>query len=125
MIQASLTDCIQSLAVIRQSFAVCLLVYACDRTSIREVGLIEEDELKDMVSRRRQNARAVTTDDYDPIRVDPTILQAISQYLRLDIPVVTSYIAKFFHLFFNTSPLIPSYEVDNFVLKNGSLVSEW
>jgi hypothetical protein len=58
--------------------------------------------------------------------VNAGILQGIAQYLRLDEwQSVTCWIAKFLHMFFTASPLIPSYEVDNFIFKNGPLLAEW
>jgi hypothetical protein len=99
------------------------LIYGCDRNAIVGTGLLEEAEIKHSFSRRKMSARAQPVDD--PIVVHPGILHGIGQYLRLDIPIVTSYIAKFFFTFFNNSPLVASYEIDNFVLKNGSLLAEW
>lgn len=61
----------------------------------------------------------------DPIVIDAGILKAISAWLKLDAPLVTAYIAKFFHLFFAYSPVIAPYEVDNFILRNSALVAEW
>jgi hypothetical protein len=85
---------------------------------------LEEAEIKDLPSRRKLGSRVQPMDD--PIVVDPGILQSIAQYLRLDEwQFVISWIAIFFHLFFTASPLIASYEVDNFILKNGSLLAEW
>ncbi|RXW20753.1 hypothetical protein EST38_g5104 [Candolleomyces aberdarensis] len=111
-----------SLAIIRHTFAACLLIYGCDRNAILGTGLLEEAEIKHLFSRRKMAARAQAVDD--PIVVHPGILHGISQYLRLDIPIITCYIAKFFSTFFNNSPLVASYEIDNFVLKNGLLLAE-
>ncbi|KAJ2931375.1 hypothetical protein H1R20_g5743, partial [Candolleomyces eurysporus] len=111
-----------SLAIIRHTFAACLLIYGCDRNAILGTGLLEEAEIKHLFSRRKMAARAQAVDD--PIVVHPGILHGINQYLRLDIPIITCYIAKFFSTFFNNSPLVASYEIDNFVLKNGLLLAE-
>jgi hypothetical protein len=61
----------------------------------------------------------------DPIFIDTGILKAVSQWLQLDIPLVTSYIAKFLHLFSVHSPVVAPYEVDNFILRNSVLVANW
>jgi hypothetical protein len=40
-----------SLCFIRQSLATCLLLYGCERSSLLEIRMITEDEIKDLPSR--------------------------------------------------------------------------
>ncbi|EAU88627.2 hypothetical protein CC1G_12019 [Coprinopsis cinerea okayama7 len=111
----------KSLNTFRMSLASCALIYGCDRPTILETQLITEQEVKELPSRRKLIARASNV--VDPILIDPGILFTIGQFLRLDIPVVTAFIAKFFHLFFSHSPLVAPYEIDNFILRNSALVA--
>ncbi|KAF5315600.1 hypothetical protein D9611_004713 [Ephemerocybe angulata] len=111
-----------SLAIIRHTFAGCVLIYGCDRADIFASGLLEESEVKDLPSRRKLGSRALAMDD--PIVIDPGILRGVTDYLRLDIHTVNCLIAKFFHLFFTGTSLVASYEVDNFILKNGPLLAD-
>ncbi|TFK29961.1 hypothetical protein FA15DRAFT_684259 [Coprinopsis marcescibilis] len=109
------------LTTFRRLLAACSLIYGCDRTVILDMKFMTEEDTKELPSRRKLVTRASTV--VDPIFIEPEILHTIGQFLQLEDAKVTSYIAKFFSLFFNHSPLVESYEVDNFILRNSNLVA--
>lgn len=61
----------------------------------------------------------------DPIVVDPGLTRAIELYLTISSDDISCVIAKFLHMFLTESPLLEPYEVDNFILRNGRLLSVW
>ncbi|KAK0210802.1 hypothetical protein DFS33DRAFT_1251098 [Desarmillaria ectypa] len=105
---------------IRQTLATCLLLYGCNRTKVVELGMVYNDEIKDMPSRRKINIRSSIVSD--PIIVPSNFMGAINRYMSADVDDVSCLIAKFFHMFLMCSPYFEPHEVDNFILKNGSML---
>lgn len=62
---------------------------------------------------------------YDPIIVDSALTSALKAYVREGVDDVSCLVAKFFNAFVNDSPLVESYEVDNFILRNGAALCSW
>ncbi|KAG5220464.1 Protein kinase delta type [Salix suchowensis] len=52
-------------------------------------------------------------------------MEVLDAYIATDIDELSSYIIKFLHAFLTESPLLESYEVDNFVLRNGQVLCRW
>ncbi|KAH9946036.1 uncharacterized protein BXZ73DRAFT_86240 [Epithele typhae] len=109
------------LQVIRQSLATCLLLYGCDRTYLQTCGMILEDEVKGLPSRRKLHARNQSVTD--PIIVNSLIIDALRTYVETGLQEVSCVAAKFLDAFMHHATLVESYEVDNFVLRNGSSLS--
>lgn len=57
--------------------------------------------------------------------IDPRIMSAIESYISTDTDQVQCLVAKFLHSFMTDSPYLESYEVDNFILRNGSILAAW
>ncbi|KAI0831397.1 hypothetical protein BC628DRAFT_1312212 [Trametes gibbosa] len=108
------------LQLIRQSLAACLLLYGCDRAFLQSCGLIEESEIRGLPSRRKLHARNNTITD--PIIVNSGLIDALRGYVETGIDEVTCLAAKFLDAFMHHAPFVESYEVDNFILRNGSSI---
>ncbi|KAI0670290.1 hypothetical protein C8Q78DRAFT_114403 [Trametes maxima] len=106
------------LQLVRQSLAVCLLLYGCDRAFLQTSGLIEENEVQGLPSRRKLHARNHTVTD--PIIVNSALIDALRGYVETGPDEVACLVAKFFDAFMHHAPFLESYEVDNFILRNGS-----
>ncbi|KAI0324520.1 hypothetical protein GY45DRAFT_1288775 [Cubamyces sp. BRFM 1775] len=106
------------LQLIRQSLASCLLLYGCDRAFLQSSGLIEESEISGLPSRRKLHARNNTISD--PIIVNAGLIDAVRSYVETGSDEVSCLAAKFFDAFMHHAPFVESYEVDNFILRNGS-----
>ncbi|KAI1795782.1 hypothetical protein LXA43DRAFT_1163651 [Ganoderma leucocontextum] len=104
--------------VIRQSLATCLLLYGCDRTFLISSGVILESEIQGLPSRRKLNARGATV--ADPIIVNSSIIEALKSYIEMGLDEVSCVAAKFLDAFMHHAALVETYEVDNFILRNGS-----
>ncbi len=52
-------------------------------------------------------------------------MEALKQYIQIQVDDVTSYAAKFLEIFLTGSPYLESFEVDNFVLQNGKTIASW
>ncbi len=109
--------------VIRQSLATCLLLYGCDRTFLISSGLILESEIQGLPSRRKLNARGATVTD--PIIVNTSIIEALKSYVEMGLDEVSCVAAKFLDAFMHHAALVETYEVDNFILRNGSALCTW
>ena len=109
--------------VIRQSLATCLLLYGCDRTFLVSSGLIVESEIQGLPSRRKVNARAPVVTD--PIIVNSAIIDALQSYVETGLQEVSCVAAKFLDAYMHHANLVETYEVDNFILRNGSALSTW
>ncbi|KAG6850997.1 hypothetical protein H0H93_004484 [Arthromyces matolae] len=72
---------------------------------------------------RRLNVRASMA--VDPVVIDPRLMISLEKYLNADSDAITGIIGTFFHLFLTGSPYLEAYEVDNFVLRNGSCLAKW
>ncbi|KAI8998560.1 hypothetical protein BD414DRAFT_519687 [Trametes punicea] len=106
-----------ALRLIRQSLSACLLLYGCDRGFLQSAGLIEEKEIRGLPSRRKLNARNNTISD--PIIVDASLIDALRNYVETGLDEVSRLVAKFLDAFMHHAPFVESYEVDNFILRNG------
>ncbi|THH33844.1 hypothetical protein EUX98_g253 [Antrodiella citrinella] len=104
--------------LIRQSLAACLLLFGCDRAGLIELGMIEERDIEHLPSRRKMQSRG--SEMLDPTIIDSALTNALRYYVREAVDNVSCLIAKFFNAFANDSPFVESYEVDNFILRNGS-----
>ncbi|KAJ7774577.1 hypothetical protein DFH07DRAFT_865871 [Mycena maculata] len=110
------------LTFIRKSLATCLLLYGSERNTIMELDLIVEDEVDGLPSRRRLNVRGAAVTD--PIVIHPDLMNALEQYITAGTDDVTCLVAKFLTTFLTDSPFLQSYEVDNFVLRNGQMLAQ-
>ncbi|KAF8636667.1 hypothetical protein AX17_003473 [Amanita inopinata Kibby_2008] len=111
-----------ALQFIRQSLSVCLLLYGCERKKLLELGIIMNDETMNLPTRRKaNNRRSLPT---DPITIDAGMMNALEQYLLLDTDEISCVIAKFFNAFVMDSPFLEAYEVDNFILRNGTVLAK-
>ncbi|KAJ7219313.1 hypothetical protein GGX14DRAFT_435653 [Mycena pura] len=109
---------------IRKSLGTCLLLYGSDRNKILNLELIRQQEIESLPSRRKLNVRAdVVT---DPIIIHPDLMSALEAYVTAGSTVhdVCCLTAKFFSTFLNDSPFLESYEIDNFVLRNGRMLAQ-
>lgn len=61
----------------------------------------------------------------DPIIIEAELMTALESYIGANIEEVTCVIAKFLKMFVNDSPLLEPYEVDNFILRNGTVLCAW
>ncbi|KIJ69367.1 hypothetical protein HYDPIDRAFT_36436 [Hydnomerulius pinastri MD-312] len=102
---------------VRHSLSICLLLYGCERPLLLSLGLVREDEVKDLPSRRRMNTR--TEKAADPIIIDPSLLRVLDKFVASGNEEVSCIVAQFLHSFMLHASLLESYEVDNFVLRNG------
>ncbi|CDO71214.1 hypothetical protein BN946_scf184863.g9 [Trametes cinnabarina] len=123
-IGGELVRCIQSrektaevLQVIRQSLAACLLLFGCDRTFLQSAGLVEENEIHGLPSRRKLHARNNTITD--PIIVNASLIDTLRRYVETGMDEISCLVAKFFDAFVHHAPFVEPYEVDNFILRNG------
>ncbi|KAJ7172444.1 hypothetical protein C8R46DRAFT_149097 [Mycena filopes] len=107
---------------IRKSLGACLLLYGSDRKKIVESELITEEEIDALPSRRKLNVRGATVTD--PIVVHADLMRVLEEYVaaRVD-ESVACLTAKFLNTFLNDSPFLESYEVDNFILRNGRMLA--
>ncbi|KAG0707722.1 hypothetical protein DFH29DRAFT_594927 [Suillus ampliporus] len=103
---------------IRQSLATCLLLYGCDRAMLVSNGMITEEDIKNLPSRRKQNTRVAHATD--PIIIDGELMLVLSTLVATGMEQVVCLIAKFLHSFITHASLLEAHEVDNFVLRNGS-----
>ncbi|KAL0946866.1 hypothetical protein HGRIS_013032 [Hohenbuehelia grisea] len=114
------TNTERMLTFLRRSFATCLLVCGCNRDNIKSLGLVLPEEVDNLPSRRKLAGRAEANSD--PVVMDMAILQAIEVYIACGVDSVTSTLAKFLYLFLSESPFFESYEIDNFILRNSTLL---
>ncbi|KAJ6502509.1 hypothetical protein C8R45DRAFT_976826 [Mycena sanguinolenta] len=109
------------LKFIRKSFATCLLLYGSDRNKILELDLITEQETKELPSRRRVNVRGAAVTD--SIIIHPDLLAVVQNYVTAKVDDVSCLAAKFLNIFLIDSPFLESFEIDNFVLRNGRMLA--
>ncbi|KAJ7452375.1 hypothetical protein B0H11DRAFT_2327847, partial [Mycena galericulata] len=110
------------LSFIRKSLGICLLLYGSDRTRIVDLDLIAEEEVDALPSRRKLNVRGAAVTD--PIVIHPDLMNVLEHYVAARVDDVSCLVAKFLNTFLNDSPFLQSYEVDNFVLRNGRMLVE-
>ena len=61
----------------------------------------------------------------DPIIVDSRLMAVLKSYVEMRVDEVSCLAARFLNLLVNESPLLESYEVDNFILRNGPNLCQW
>ncbi|TFK54850.1 hypothetical protein OE88DRAFT_1674178 [Heliocybe sulcata] len=101
---------------IRRSLSVCLLLFGCERQVIVSSGMIEEEEIQCLPSRRKLSTRATAL--HDPIIVDANLISCLRKYVDCAVEEVSIIVAKFLNMLVNDAALLESYEVDNLILKN-------
>ncbi|CCM02372.1 uncharacterized protein FIBRA_04467 [Fibroporia radiculosa] len=106
----------KNITFIRQSLAICLLVYGCERKYIMELDILRDEDIRGLPSRRKLHSRNSTISD--PVIIDAKLMRALKMYVEAEIDEVSSLIAKFLNAFVNDAPFVESYEVDNFILRN-------
>lgn len=52
-------------------------------------------------------------------------MRALELYVEADVDEVSCIVAKFLNMFLTESPLVESYEGDNFILRNGKMLAAW
>jgi hypothetical protein len=72
---------------------------------------------------RKLNTRGAT--ESDPVIIDSALMDALQRYINVNIEEISCLVAKFLNMFLNDSPLVESYEADNFILRNGKMLSAW
>ncbi len=76
-----------------------------------------------MECRRKLHGRAATVTD--PVIVNSALIDALKTYVETGLEEVSCIAAKFLDAFMHHAPLVESYEVDNFILRNGSSLCTW
>ncbi|GBE81969.1 hypothetical protein SCP_0403450 [Sparassis crispa] len=104
---------------IRQSLATCLLLYGCDRSYVTYLGMIHKEETDGLASRRKLPRASMSA---DPIIVNADLISALKLYVQTEIHDVSCLVAKFLNAFLNEAAFVESYEVDNFILRNGPML---
>ncbi|RDB21389.1 hypothetical protein Hypma_011626 [Hypsizygus marmoreus] len=112
-----------SISFIRISLGTCLLLYGCERSKLIELDVIKKEDIQGLPSRRKLNARGSVV--VDPIIIDPQLMEALELYITPGIDDLSCLVAKFLNLFLTDSPYLESYEVDNFILRNGRFLASW
>lgn len=78
---------------------------------------------KFIISNRKTAVRASTVQD--PIDFGSQFTSVLGQYALVEMEEVSALIAKFVHLVSTECGFIESYEADNWILRNASVLSEW
>ncbi|KDQ60796.1 hypothetical protein JAAARDRAFT_173016 [Jaapia argillacea MUCL 33604] len=103
---------------IRRSLATCLLLFGCERGTLLTLGMVTDDEIDGLPSRRKLTARASMLSD--PIIVDSNLITMLRHYVDVGVDEISVLVAKFLHLLVTDAPLLEPHEVDNFILRNES-----
>lgn len=61
----------------------------------------------------------------DPIIVDTKLMASLGSYVERKSDDLSCLVAKFLNAFANGTPLVESYEVDNFILRNEATLTAW
>lgn len=61
----------------------------------------------------------------DPVIVNAELMQALTKYVETGNDEISCFIAKFLNAFVNDVPFVESYEIDNFILRNGNSLATW
>lgn len=88
----------------------------------------ESSEMLDQSSESHQHSRRILGREsqlLDPIVVDTVLMNALASYVAANVDEVTCIIAKFLNIFITESPTLESHEVDNFILRNGQMMTNW
>lgn len=77
----------------------------------------------DTLGRRKLNVRGSMISD--PIIIDVGLMNVLERYISANVDEVSCLVAKFLHMFVMDSPFLETHEVDNFILRNGSMLCAW
>ncbi|TFY64018.1 hypothetical protein EVJ58_g2900 [Rhodofomes roseus] len=103
------------------SLAICLLLYGCERKNVVDLGFVDEAEIAGLPSRRKLHARNMTMTD--TVVISTSFMDILNKYVETNIDDIACLAAKFLNAFVNDAPFIESFEVDNFILQNGNVLS--
>ncbi|KAL4074405.1 hypothetical protein V8B97DRAFT_1868478 [Scleroderma yunnanense] len=120
-LQSSSNMSLAATTFVRRSLSICLLLYGCERRLLLSSGMVDKEEVDELPARRRLNARIDMASD--PVIVDQHLMATLDEYVRCGNEDVAGLAAKFLHSFMMNSPLLKTYEVDNFVLRNVQVLS--
>lgn len=73
--------------------------------------------------RKKMNTRANTATD--PIIVNSALIDTLCSYVETGLDQVSCIAAKFLDAYMHQAHLVEAYEVDNFILRNGSSLCTW
>ena len=76
-----------------------------------------------MPLRRKLQGRAASVTD--PIIVNSALIDALKTYVETGLEEVSCIADKFLDAFMHHAPLVEGYEVDNFILRNGTSLCTW
>jgi hypothetical protein len=120
--------------------AICLVVAGCEREKLIKSRFVLESEVKDLPSRcvfdspifshNLTSYRRTVPSRSAPIAVDPVNLStrfvsALGDYIDAGVEEASTLLGHFFDMFMKDCQLLESFEVDNFVLRNASVLSKW
>lgn len=94
-----------------------------DELPSRSVIPLMSSQFLQLSCRRKLNVRGAAVTD--PIVIHPDLMNALEHYVAARVDDVACLVAKFLNTFLNDSPFLQSYEVDNFVLRNGIMLTQW
>lgn len=78
--------------------------------------MIGKDDITDLAARKVYHRWSSLI---DPMIVDHRLMAAIEKYMFVDMDEVSSIVAMFLHSFMNDSAYLESFEIDNFIVRNG------
>lgn len=61
----------------------------------------------------------------DPVIINAALMGTLKSYVESQVHEISCLIAKFLNAFVNEAPFVESYEVDNFILRNGATLCTW
>ncbi|KAH0583846.1 hypothetical protein H2248_009444 [Termitomyces sp. 'cryptogamus'] len=111
------------ISFVRITLASCLLLYGCDRAKLQEFSIILDIDISTLPSRRKMNVRASMV--VDPVVIDPRLMVALDHYMTAESEDVSCLVGKFLYLFLTGSSYMETYEVDNFILRNGRCLANY
>lgn len=107
----------------KQSLATCLLLFGYEREKIIKLGFVEEAEVAQLPSRRKLNTRTIRDPDF--VGVDSGLINVLRHYISAGVDEMSALIALFFSAVVNETTLLESHEIDNIILRNGSVMAAW
>ena len=61
----------------------------------------------------------------DPINLSTEFITVLGDYADANVDEISTLVARFFHLFATECPFLESYEIDNFILRNSTVLGSW
>ncbi|EIN07352.1 hypothetical protein PUNSTDRAFT_144852 [Punctularia strigosozonata HHB-11173 SS5] len=101
------------ISFIKHSVAVCLLVYGCERNNVKTRGLVREEEIKHLPSRRNVGNRVSTI--AEAIDVDSEFIDALKRYADFGIDEITCIVAQFLDVVLCDTKVAEEVRVGDFV----------